>query len=1253
MPRFNRREQLPLHIKRAICAHHLEHPVLRHVDLARWCFSQYGLRPDCSTIGRILKTAERWDVTSDGANPVRRRAGAWPELEQAMGRWIANAGPAGVPLTLQTIRDHVAAMARNMGIPPTFRCSIGWVRRALRRQGVRCRAAQGEAASADMAAVRDAREKMPRLLTQLGVAPRDTFNLDETALWLSVLPRRTYSSGRIPGRKVSKERLTVAFLVNADGSHAFRPLVISKAKRPHDFRPDYDPEALCYWRHNAKGWMTSPLFTHFITHLNAAMFAEGRKIVVLLDNASSHMLRAVDAWSEIVCGVRTTCMSHVRLVFLPPNTTAFTQPLDQGIIATAKARYRQHWLRAFSGLWNADGATSAVARFRPNLRDVLEWLSESWTSVGARTIQRCWWRTGCLPLSWSLELPHVHDDEPIPAAYPDIELDDDIDDVGTLINTLDLGNAAMTAAEYVAIDDAEPTCAEGTAHPPVTEEEMRSEVELWQAPTTMQAVYDDADPVCREARRTARAACEMLIGYARATRITPRDLCALFDIRNPIIIARMERASPGFNLNVAPQPVPSPGATPTPETPRPRGRVLPDWMTRQSRRQQLLDAGVGAVMDGYVDAAEWMRLTDFTFKSKTVAPELELGPKNRVGAYLKTLDKLSDALRFFEAHNYLGSCRLELRQGRALMDVAVARLGEEFGEVLCGGRMVQGRGDGSASFVESLRNASTPAPPASPHPPLQPTHSITPDRGSLLKAATGKMCFESLKMRPTSLPTRLSTPPASSHAPFHPSHSITPDRGSLLQSAAGKMPGEVVTPAPPLRPEAVTQLRPMAAWMLSNGYESSCLSVYEQCRAAALLQCVTQLSGSAAALGPDEVAALSWEERDPLLKLWVLLLVGPETELFRAIINLNKETEPSSNNARARCLAGVVLPSLTLLHSSACVVAGLCWEPQHLFPLLHVVQALLTLQPAVEKQFPGRAGQEVEKQFPGEAGQEVRRLFLLICSSLCAAVRRTISDFQLRVHFNPTQPLTTPSSPARQPRNLPSSPTRSSSSSSTSLIPPPPLFDLSPTREIRDALSALKASPDVLPLTSYLVNFVILCLDPSLYLSTLLLVYGGEEGNEEVGAARVGVASRLLLAALKPNLERMGGAFYCDEGMQAFFLLNNCAYMLHKVAEHDEEHVKQVLGQAWLDEVAKELLRHRDTYIRCIRDKVAPVLWGHQANAQAFTKQLQAFHSLLDAVQRQQSMWSIGNADARASVRDEVVLQVLQQYRDFLDRHRC
>ncbi|CAI5980780.1 unnamed protein product [Closterium sp. NIES-64] len=407
----------------------------------------------------------------------------------------------------------------------------------MRRQGVRCRAVVGEAASADMAAVREAREKVPQLLTHLGYQPRDTFNFDETALWLSVLPRKTYSNARIPGRKVSKDRLTVAFLVNADGSHVFRPLVISKARRPHDFRPDYDPEALCYWRHNAKGWMTS-----------------------------------------------------------------------SGMIATAKARYRQHWLQAFTALWNDDGATSVVARWRPNLRDVLGWLSDAWMSVGARTIQRCFWRTGCLPLSWSLELTHVHDDDPTPHAYPDIELDDDIDNVGELICGLGLGAGAMTAAEYVAIDEGEPTCAEAAAGTSPDDADVGLVAELWRAPTTMQAVYDDNDPIGREARRTARAASEMLIGYARAVNVTPRDLCHLFDIRNPVIIERMERASPALALSMAPPPRLSTSPTPPEEAQHPRGRVLPSWMTQPSRRQQLLDAGVGAAMGGYVEAAEWMQV---------------------------------------------------------------------------------------------------------------------------------------------------------------------------------------------------------------------------------------------------------------------------------------------------------------------------------------------------------------------------------------------------------------------------------------------------------------------------------------------------------------------------------------------------------------------------------------------------------------------------------------------------------------------
>ncbi|CAI5523007.1 unnamed protein product [Closterium sp. Naga37s-1] len=427
-----------------------------------------------------------------------------------------------------------------------------------------------------MTAVRTTKEKLPQLLMHLSVTPSDTFNFDETALFLSILPRKTYGTTRTAGRKIAKERLTVGFLVNADGSRVFKPLVISKARRPHDFRPDYNPEEKCFWRNNAKGWMTKALFTHYIEQLDATMYAEGRKIVVLLDNASSHTLTTEGVTIEDMFGFRTCALGNVRLV--------------------------------------------------PNLRLVLDWLHDAWMNVGPRAIQRCWWRIGCLPHVWAMSLPHVGVGNGSKgtnggaggggANVADIGLDAEVDGVGLLIGQLRLGPSAMAAADFVNVDANQPTCAEPGEDPLAREPASVATPAMWEAPANMQAVYDDSNPASREARRTARAACEMLIGYARATCISPRDLCALFDIRNPIIVARMERASPPLDLNHAPPPAVTHADTSPPETPRRRGRVLPawahvptpDWVAQSARRQELIDAGAPAVMSEYLAAAEWMRL---------------------------------------------------------------------------------------------------------------------------------------------------------------------------------------------------------------------------------------------------------------------------------------------------------------------------------------------------------------------------------------------------------------------------------------------------------------------------------------------------------------------------------------------------------------------------------------------------------------------------------------------------------------------
>ena len=55
------------------------------------------------------------------------------------------------------------------------------------------------------------------------------------------------------------------------------------------------------------------------------------KVLMIMDNSSTHTLENV-AVTKLL-GFNCLPMSHVAIVFLPPNVTSVVQPLDQGIIA--------------------------------------------------------------------------------------------------------------------------------------------------------------------------------------------------------------------------------------------------------------------------------------------------------------------------------------------------------------------------------------------------------------------------------------------------------------------------------------------------------------------------------------------------------------------------------------------------------------------------------------------------------------------------------------------------------------------------------------------------------------------------------------------------------------------------------------------------------------------------------------------------------------------------------------------------------
>ena len=202
-----------------------------------------------------------------------------------------------------------------------------------------------------------------------GYALEDVYNCDETGFFWRALPNKTLAQKgeSCKGGKLAKERLTVLLTVSATGQKE-QPLIIGKAKMPRAFGRRIP--AGIVWRSNSKAWMNSTTFTQYLVDFNAKMESQRRHVVLILDNAPSHP---------------NIPLSNVKLVFLPPNTTAGTQPLDSGVIRSLKAYYRRRMLEFLVGGLE-EGLTGDGFVHNINVAQAVNWIKAAWADVKTSTI---------------------------------------------------------------------------------------------------------------------------------------------------------------------------------------------------------------------------------------------------------------------------------------------------------------------------------------------------------------------------------------------------------------------------------------------------------------------------------------------------------------------------------------------------------------------------------------------------------------------------------------------------------------------------------------------------------------------------------------------------------------------------------------------------------------------------------------------------------------------------------------------------
>lgn len=336
----------------------------------------------------------------------KERAALFPILEFLLAKWIDAAEFANVPVTDDVLRAQARVIqAKLIAIGceedyTGFFLSPGWLQKFKARSMIGRLKRHGEAGSTDTIVIQNAQEEIQAEL--LSYRLQDIWNCDESGLQYNKQP--AYSNvKKVPGKvlagvKLDKLRITTFHAVNADGSEKERLTVIGRAQHPHVFRRNkINPHNLpVTYRYNKKAWILSGLWYKYLRNLNDKMRIQGRQIILITDNCPSHP--HPNSPPENSEGPIPPTLTHLKLLYLPPNSTSKLQPLDQGIIASFKAAYRRQYADYMVQYFNRYGISA------PKL-DILAsiyMIADAWESIPSSTISNCWKKSGLLPQSPNL-----------------------------------------------------------------------------------------------------------------------------------------------------------------------------------------------------------------------------------------------------------------------------------------------------------------------------------------------------------------------------------------------------------------------------------------------------------------------------------------------------------------------------------------------------------------------------------------------------------------------------------------------------------------------------------------------------------------------------------------------------------------------------------------------------------------------------------------------------------------------------------
>ncbi|XP_049558737.1 tigger transposable element-derived protein 1-like [Orcinus orca] len=345
-----------------------------------------------STVATIRDNKDKIRASSQAATPhaacklTRSRSLVMENMERLLSVWIEDQNRRDVPVSVVLVQEKARSLFEELkraqgegSEAETFGASRGWFARFKARHGLRILGAGGEAARADAEAAR----RYPALL-------RRVFNVDETRLFWRRLPGRTGPSMAEkpgPGFTAAQDLLTLLLGSNAAGDFKLKPLLVYPSENPRALRGFSKPNLPVLWRSHRKAWVTVSLFQEWFVHFfcpaverYCARHGLPYKALLVLDSTPGRP------------GNLDDLSDHVRVEYLPKDTTALIQPMTQDVVATFKACYLQRVFRLLAARAGGAGERSAASDFWRDysILDAVHNIFESWEEVPPATLNQGW-----------------------------------------------------------------------------------------------------------------------------------------------------------------------------------------------------------------------------------------------------------------------------------------------------------------------------------------------------------------------------------------------------------------------------------------------------------------------------------------------------------------------------------------------------------------------------------------------------------------------------------------------------------------------------------------------------------------------------------------------------------------------------------------------------------------------------------------------------------------------------------------------